>query len=153
MPKVLWTQAMVDDYNRRQSHARDQVSFETRLPKNPTLKKSLTVARDPVIKESLTTESPLEAMFLDYWTKAGGPSLEREVCLVPGRKFRCDFFHRQSLTAIEIQGYRDHTSRNGFARDNEKHLLLYLLGYRVLTLDRNSIADENIRKVIARVTQ
>lgn len=95
-------------------------------------------------------ESPLETRFLSLWESASGPELNSQVALVPGRLFRCDFLHADSRTVIEIQGYRDHSSRKGFARDNEKHLLLFLRGYTVLTLDRAQITAENVEKIVAR---
>lgn len=95
--------------------------------------------------------SPLESKFLDLWTQAGGPDLVSEAPLIPGRLYRVDFFHPASKTCFELNGYRDHASRKGFARDNEKHLLLYLHGYQVVTLDRAQITAENIAKIIERL--
>lgn len=93
-------------------------------------------------------ESPLEAKFDELWRECNGPLLEREAALIPGRLFRVDFLHKESKTVIEIQGFKDHTSRKGFSRDNEKFLLHFFYGYRILALDRHLISKENIKKII-----
>jgi hypothetical protein len=92
--------------------------------------------------------SSLETKFIDLWTQCNGPTLKREAAVIPGRLFRIDFLHEESMTAIECQGFRDHTSRKGFARDNEKFLLLIELGYRVITLDHKLITEANVWRVI-----
>ena len=97
--------------------------------------------------------SPLEALFLSLWQKCGGPELIAESLLVPGRKFRCDFLHKPTKSVIEIQGFRDHTSAKGFKRDNEKHLLLFLHGYQVVTLDRAQITQENLTALVSELLQ
>ena len=97
-------------------------------------------------------ESPLEALFLSLWERAGGPLLEREVKIVPDREFRSDFVHELSKTIIEIQGFRDHTTAKGFHRDNEKHWMLAKLGYTIITWDRKLINEANVLDLIKLVS-
>ena len=107
----------------------------------------------PSMKLLAPKESPLERLFLELWEKCGGVELEREVELVQGYKFRCDFVHELSKLVIEIQGARDHTSIKGFHRDNFKHLELAKLGYRVITLDRKLINETNIKFLVGMVAK
>lgn len=102
-------------------------------------------------KDKNASGSPLEALFLDLWTECGGQTLEREICLVPGRMFRCDFYHEESRIVIEIEGLKDHASIKGWNRDAEKYLTLTLLGFTVIRLSRALITEETIKKVIAYV--
>lgn len=158
MPRIPWTQAMVDAHNARPDLHNPTCKPSLQVDLNPTLKKSLTVARDPVIKDRLTTEkqeSPLEALFLNLWTKAGGSPLEREVALIPGRLFRCDFLHRASKTVIEVEGYGiGHFGKAGFKKDADKYYILQVrLGYQVIRFTKSLITEENVREVIAMVTQ
>ncbi len=156
--RIPWTQQMVDDHNRRVAAGNPTCKPALQVDPNPTLKKSLTVARDPVVKKSLTTEkqeSPLEASMLALWMAAGGPPLEREVGLIPGRMFRVDFLHRASKTVIECEGYGiGHFGKAGFKKDADKYFALSVdLGYTVIRLTKSLITDENIRKVISLVTR
>lgn len=99
----------------------------------------------PIVREG----SPLEKLFDALWASHNGPELKREAALIPGRLFRVDFLHEQTKTVIEVQGFKDHTSAKGFKRDNEKFLLLGLMGYQVMTLDRSLITDTNIVLLIS----
>ena len=60
----------------------------------------------------------------------------REVCLVPERKWRWDFYLRQRDLAIEVQGQTwtkgAHSSGAGLLRDYRKHNALALTGCRCL---------------------
>lgn len=98
----------------------------------------------PVVRQ----ESPLERLFLELWTHCKGTALEREVCLVPDREWRCDFVHERSKVCVELQGFADHASKKGFRRDNEKHWALAKLGYRVITWDRKLVNESNVRELI-----
>lgn len=96
-------------------------------------------------------ESPLEALFLSLWTRAGGPPLERESGLIPGRMFRVDFVHRPSKRVIEIEGYGiGHFGKAGFKKDAEKYFALDIdLDYRITRLTKHLITEENVKKIIA----
>jgi very-short-patch-repair endonuclease len=64
------------------------------------------------------------------------PSPEREVVLIPGRKFRCDLVWREFGFVVEVDGGTfmagRHSRGMGQASDCEKQNLLTLLGWRVL---------------------
>lgn len=67
----------------------------------------------------------------------GVDGFEREVALVPGRRYRWDLVHRRLKIAIEIQGgihmrRGGHNTAAGIQRDAEKLNLCVLQGYRPL---------------------
>ena len=66
--------------------------------------------------------------------RAYGLKYEREVCLIPGRKWRWDF--RVGNLAIEVQGQTwtkgAHSSGSGILRDCQKLNAAVLAGYRPL---------------------
>lgn len=115
------------------------------------LHKTLGLVEPNPAKSTAFDQSPLEARFLALWEQAGGPPLLSEVRLIPDRKFRCDFLHEPTKSVFEIQGFKDHTSAKGFKRDNEKHLLLFLNGYQVVTLDRAQITLKNIELIADKI--
>lgn len=73
------------------------------------------------------------------------PAPEREVCLIPGRKFRVDFAWREQRIAFEVNGgtwvKSGHSSGAGLQRDYEKAALLQLEGYRVFSVSGQSVRD------------
>lgn len=85
-----------------------------------------------------------EAELLAQIVLAGLPIPEREVCLIPGRRFRTDFFFPEARLAVEVDGGvwtgGRHTTGQGFTQDCEKTNELTLLGYRVLR-----VTPEHIR--------
>lgn len=110
----------------------------------PTPKSSVSVPAEP---------SPLEDKFLECWKELGGPALERE-WEFSGRKFRFDFVHLSSRTAIEIDGAAmagnrgRHTSKTGFRADCVKLNLAQQLGYRIFKLTATMINRENLLPII-----
>ena len=87
--------------------------------------------------------SHLETLLLDQLALAGFPAPEREVSLVPGRRFRCDLVWRPQRLVCEVEGGvwtgGRHTRGAGFTRDCEKTNELTLLGYRVLRITAEHI--------------
>jgi very-short-patch-repair endonuclease len=98
--------------------------------------------------------SSLERALAQQIALAGLPEPEREAVLVPGRKFRVDFYWRAARLVVEadggIWGKGRHTSGAGFTRDAEKTNLLTLLGYRVL---RVTSAQVQSGQALAWITQ
>lgn len=96
--------------------------------------------------------SPLEEIFIDLWTKCDGPLLKREVFIVPGKRWRVDFAHCKSKTAIEIEGgvymMGRHQRPAGFSEDCKKYLAITLLGWRVIRLTGSQLSEETIRSII-----
>ena len=102
--------------------------------------------------------SDLEQLFAFQVKAAGLPEPEREVCVIPGRKFRFDFAWTEPnhRLLIEVNGgtYTKgaHSTGQGIARDYEKANLAVLQGWRVLSFDGKSVksgeAVETIRKAL-----
>ena len=67
---------------------------------------------------------------------ARGIGYERELMLIPGRRFRFDFLLAQFALVIEVEGGTwsggRHTSGVGFRSDCQKYNMALELGYRVL---------------------
>lgn len=80
--------------------------------------------------------SKLEDRLAMYVRGARLPEPEREVRLIPGRRYRCDFVWRAQRLVVEVDGGTftggRHTTGMGFAADAEKCNLLTLAGWRVL---------------------
>lgn len=96
--------------------------------------------------------SDLEGAFSNAAHHAGLPTPEREVELVPGRKWRCDFVWRSARLIVECEGgtYSGgrHTRGKGFEDDCRKYAHLTLLGYRVLRITEAHIkSGEAVRWV------
>lgn len=99
----------------------------------------------------------LEDKFLENWEHLGGPGLVREHVFHDTRKWRFDFAHVQSKTAVEIMGglnqaQSGHRSRDGVKRDYEKSNAAQGLGWIVFSLTSDDLqsraALENIIKTI-----
>ena len=104
------------------------------------------------------TQSELEELFAFQVKAAGLPEPEREVCVIPGRKFRFDFAwtepHHRLLVEVNGGTYTKgaHSTGQGIARDYEKANLAVLQGWRVLSFDGKAVksgeAVEVIRKAL-----
>ena len=97
--------------------------------------------------------SPLEKKFCWLWVHViKGPtdvSLEHRFC--PSRKWRFDFAHVPTRTAIEIEGgvYRmgRHQRPEGFKKDAEKYLEAGLMGWRVFRLTPDMINSRELQRI------
>jgi hypothetical protein len=69
--------------------------------------------------------------FMELCAAAGLPMPAREVLLIPGRDFRFDYAWPLLHIAVEQQGFRDHSTRKGLARDYEKLNLAQSLNWKV----------------------
>ncbi len=91
----------------------------------------------------LPVASVLEATLDQQLVLVRLPRPEREACLIPGRRFRCDRVWRDARVVVEIEGgiYRGgrHTAVEGFIRDCEKYNLLALAGWCVLRVTERDI--------------
>lgn len=81
--------------------------------------------------------SQLEEAFIQYWrilAPRGLPEPSRELCVIPGRRFRCDFVWPASRLVVEVDGgqYKANGGRHNSDKDREKMNLLTLHGWRVL---------------------
>ena len=98
--------------------------------------------------------SHLEEKFLRLWMDANGPTLEREVTFAKPRRWRFDFAHMASRTAIEVEGGAfggRHVRPTGFLGDAEKYLAAFLAGWRVVRLTSPQLTPETIAAIIGRI--
>jgi len=88
--------------------------------------------------------SDLEQRFLDGVREAGFPEPQRELRLVPGRQFCCDFIWDGPKVVVEVEGglwmRGRHTTAGGIQADMEKYNLLAILGWLVLRVSERHIA-------------
>lgn len=89
--------------------------------------------------------SRAEADFMAAWQALGGPDLEREYRFHPPRRWRFDFAHLTTQTAIEIEGgvwaRGRHTRGAGFVKDCEKYNQAAADGWTVFRLAGHLITD------------
>jgi len=81
--------------------------------------------------------------------------LVREHRFHPERKWRFDFAHLPSKTAVEVEGKvwgGRHTRGDGFMADAEKYFEAHVRGWRVVRLTPNLITPENLRALAMRMT-
>lgn len=101
--------------------------------------------------------SLLESQFEDLWVNLY-PDIEliAEVQLIPKRRFRFDYVHLPSKTAIEINGgnwnYGRHCRPQSLLSEYEKINLAQLQGYRVFILSGEMITTEWLEKIANHIT-
>jgi len=82
--------------------------------------------------------SALERKWELCWQAVKGPELVREYKFHAGRRWRFDFAHPESKTAIEIEGgvwtKGRHTRPGGFIADCEKYNTAAAMGWAVFRL-------------------
>lgn len=87
--------------------------------------------------------SKLENTFLFNWEALGGPLLNREFAFDGKRRWRFDFAHLPTKTAIEIEGGQwtggRHTRGAGYAADCEKYNAAALAGWRVFRFTQSML--------------
>ena len=119
----------------------------TKAPKRP--KTELQRLRDKAKREAL------ENAFHLLWRALNGPKLVREHQFIGNRKWRFDFAHKDTRTAIEIEGGTwsggRHTRGKGFENDCEKYNAANDLGWRVYKLTSKMIERENVLKIIGTI--
>jgi hypothetical protein len=90
------------------------------------------------------TRSPLEKRFCLTWLAVQGPALVVEHRFDSKRRWRFDFAHVASRTAIELEGGvwtgGRHTRGAGFQKDCEKYLAATLNGWTVFRLTRGMVS-------------
>ncbi len=99
--------------------------------------------------------SELEDLFSFHVRAAGLPEPEREVLLVPSRKFRFDFVWREQKLAVEVDGGEwvqgRHQRPAGFRRDAEKVALASAQGYRVMRVTGSMVRDGTALDLVEQV--
>lgn len=97
--------------------------------------------------------SPLEKTFSLYWKSISGQNLEREFRFHPTRRWRFDFAHIETKTAIEIEGGiwsgGRHNRGAGFSADCDKYNEAILCGWTVFRLTCPQITIAQLMKIDA----
>lgn len=77
---------------------------------------------------------------------------EREVCLIPGRKWRVDFYLKQYGAVLEVEGGIWKKSRHGhgagFEDDARKYNALTIAGYKVLRFSTGMVESSEAIDVV-----
>ena len=101
--------------------------------------------------------SDLEETIAWQMKAAGIPTPEREVRLIPGRRFRFDFVWRDQFVALEVDGGEfiqgRHQRPGGFRSDAEKMSLAAAQGYRVLRVTGSMVRDGSALTLIESTIQ
>ena len=70
---------------------------------------------------------------------------EREAKLIPGRKYRVDFYFPAAMLCVEVEGGTwtggSHATGSGIETDCEKSALLAIGGYRLMRVTGNQVKD------------
>jgi very-short-patch-repair endonuclease len=97
----------------------------------------------------------LSQRFLLIWKACDGPRLISEYSFHPVRKWRFDFAHVETKTAIEIHGATwsggRHVRGKGFANDREKMNTAQLVGWQVYELTTELINSDALRPIIRKI--
>jgi very-short-patch-repair endonuclease len=112
---------------------------------NPTSK--------PKKEKPMKLRSPLERKFKLYWLAVCGPVLAEEHRFHPERKWRFDFAHLASRTAVEIEGGvwtgGRHTRGSGFVEDCEKYNAATMEGWAVFRIPAPLISVKDLAPIAA----
>lgn len=105
------------------------------------------------------SDSELESAFL-YWWQILMPDLplpEREVELIPNRKFKCDFVWRDARVVTEVDGgtHAPGAGRHNTSKDRWKINKLVELGWHVLRYSGDMIREtpEDVIEQVARMVR
>lgn len=148
-----WNLAKVQAHNSRVGKLPPKI--ETAASLLASMRERETKKKTQALADANAKASHLEIKFLDLWKLEGGPELVREHRFHSERKWRFDFAHLASRTAIEIEGgiwNGRHTRGDGFQKDAEKYFEAHIRGWRVVRLTPNLITCENLRALAMRMS-
>jgi very-short-patch-repair endonuclease len=91
------------------------------------------------------TRSEAEARFLELVRKARLPAPETNVVV---RGYEVDFFWRTERIAVEIDGYRYHSSRSRFESDRRRGTHLAAHGVHVIRLTWSQVVDDSVATAV-----
>lgn len=94
-------------------------------------------------------DSKLEKDFHTNWRRLTRITITPQHIFHPRRKWRFDFAHLESKTAIEIQGFgTGHASYSGMRSDYFKHNEAVRLGWSILYFMSSELCPKKISKTI-----
>ncbi len=123
-------------------------------------------------EEYLMVKSELELAFETFWIQCGGDidRLQDEFKFHPKRKWRFDYAHPTTFTAIELEGgtwgkgeecgycgqreQLGHSTGKGYAKDCEKYNAAALLGWAVFRFTIDMLTNDpwgHLRPVVERI--
>ena len=104
-----------------------------------------------------TSSDAMARRFEELWRMLGGPALATEHRFHPERRWRFDYAHLPSKTAIEINGGvwsgGRHNRGAGYLRDREKVNAAQMLGWKVFELGTGQVTVDNVQAIINHVTE
>lgn len=104
-----------------------------------------------------TSSDAMARRFEDLWRMLGGAELTTEHRFHPERKWRFDYAHLPTKTAIEINGGvwsgGRHNRGAGYLRDREKVNTAQMLGWKVFELGTGQVTTDNVQAIIEHVTE
>lgn len=109
-----------------------------------------------IIQRDKSLGTSIERKFAAWADMKGITGLTREVQLIEGRKFRFDFVHMATRTAIETHGATfahgksGHNSGMGIERDAIKMILAQSVGFFVWPLTVNQLKDPDHMELLRR---
>lgn len=113
-------------------------------------------AARPPIPATTDTDS-LSGDFVKLWRDLDGPALVAEHRFDATRKWRLDFAHLVTKTAIEINGGvwsgGRHVRGAGYLRDREKVNAATLAGWRVFELGTGQVTVDNVERIIRHIQE
>ena len=104
-----------------------------------------------------TSNDAMARRFEELWRMLGGAELVKEHRFHPERKWRFDYAHLPTKTAIEINGGvwsgGRHNRGAGYLRDREKVNTAQMLGWKVFELGTGQVTPANVQAIIEHVTE
>ncbi len=101
--------------------------------------------------EEESEREKLVRRFEELWRRWEGPALTKEYKFSAGRRWRMDYYHEATRTAIEIHGgvwtQGRHTRGRGYLEDLEKMNAAQMLGIRVLQLGTGQVDDAHVGEI------
>ncbi len=99
-----------------------------------------------------TDTNALSAKFEHLWQSWGGPELTKEHRFHPHRRWRLDYYHAPTRTAVELEGGLfsggRHTRAAGFLGDCEKYNAAAMMGITVLRLGTGQVDHQHVTEII-----
>ena len=111
----------------------------------------------PKLAQTVPAESPLAAQFEAMWRQLGGPVLDTEVRFHPDRRWRFDYCHLATRTAIELEGGAYSRGRHirgaGFIEDCHKYNAAARLGYTVFRIATGMVQPDTLSEIIEHIQE